>query len=67
MSIHSNDYYEVLGVPRGASEADIKRAYKKLALRWHPDKNPDDRDGAEANFKRVSEAYDVLTDPTKKQ
>eukprot|EP00285_Hemiselmis_virescens_P005962 CAMPEP_0173390112 /NCGR_PEP_ID=MMETSP1356-20130122/14304_1 /TAXON_ID=77927 ORGANISM="Hemiselmis virescens, Strain PCC157" /NCGR_SAMPLE_ID=MMETSP1356 /ASSEMBLY_ACC=CAM_ASM_000847 /LENGTH=76 /DNA_ID=CAMNT_0014347433 /DNA_START=225 /DNA_END=451 /DNA_ORIENTATION=+ len=67
MSVHSEDYYQVLGIARGASEAEMKKAYKKLALRWHPDKNPEDREGAEANFKRVSEAYDVLTDPQKKQ
>jgi curved DNA-binding protein CbpA len=52
---NSDDYYEVLGL-----ENDVKKAYKKAALRYHPDKNPDDREGAEARFKRVSEAYQVL-------
>ena len=67
MSVESEEYYEVLGVPRGANEADIKKAYKKLALKWHPDKNPDQRDNAERIFKRVSEAYEVLSDPEKRK
>lgn len=62
----ADDYYEVLGVPRGATESDIKKAYKKAALRHHPDKNPDDRAGAEARFKNVSEAYEALADPQKR-
>ena len=57
---NSDDYYEVLGLSRDADETDVKKAYKKAALRYHPDKNPDDREGAEARFKRVSEAYQVL-------
>ena len=67
MSVESEDYYEVLGIPRGSGEADIKKAYKKLALKWHPDKNPDQRDNAERIFKRVSEAYEVLSDPEKRK
>ena len=63
---NADDYYEVLGVPRGATESDIKKAYKKAALRHHPDKNPDDRAGAEARFKNVSEAYEALADPQKR-
>src|SRR5579884_1217979 len=59
------DYYEVLGVPRNASEADIKKAYRKLARENHPDRNPGDKQ-AEARFKEVQEAYDVLSDKTKR-
>jgi curved DNA-binding protein CbpA len=63
---NSDDYYEVLGLSRDAGENDIKKAYKKAALRFHPDKNPDDREGAEARFKRVSEAYQVLLESQKR-
>ncbi len=59
------DYYEVLGVARGASESDIKKAYRKLAMKHHPDRNPDDK-SAEEKFKEISEAYEVLTDSEKK-
>ncbi len=59
------DYYEVLGVTRNASEADIKKAYRKLALKYHPDKNPDDKD-AEEKFKEAAEAYEVLSDSEKR-
>lgn len=59
------DYYEVLGVPRNASEADIKKAYRRLARQYHPDRNPGDKQ-AEARFKEVQEAYDVLNDKTKR-
>jgi len=58
------DYYTLLGVPPHASEAEIKRAYRKLAIQYHPDKNPDP--SAEALFKEINEAYDVLSDPEKK-
>jgi len=61
------DYYEALGVARDASAEDIKRAYRKLALKWHPDRHQaGDRDAAEARFKRISEAYEVLSDPEKR-
>ena len=60
------DYYEVLGVQKGASEDEIKKAYKKLARKYHPDLNRDDPKAAEEKFKEVNEAYDVLKDPQKK-
>jgi molecular chaperone DnaJ len=59
------DYYEVLGVGRNASEEEVKRAYRKLAVKFHPDKNPDDPH-AEEKFKELGEAYDVLMDPEKR-
>lgn len=60
------DYYELLGVDRNATASQIKTAYRKLALKWHPDKNPDNPELASAKFKKFSEAYDVLSDPKKK-
>jgi molecular chaperone DnaJ len=60
------DYYELLGVDRKSSADEIKKAYRKLAMKYHPDRNPDDKD-AEARFKEVSEAYEVLSDTSKKQ
>ncbi len=59
------DYYEALGVNRDASEEDIKKAYRKLAMKWHPDRNPDNPK-AEERFKEAKEAYEVLTDPHKR-
>src|SRR6184192_4157205 len=64
MPTTKRDYYEVLGVPRGAPEDDVKRAYRKLAVKFHPDKNPNDPH-AEERFKELGEAYDVLIDPDK--
>ena len=59
------DYYEVLGVEKGASEADLKKAYRRLAMKFHPDRNPDD-EKAEEKFKEATEAYEVLTDANKR-
>jgi len=56
------DYYDVLKVPKTANTDDIKRAYRKLALKWHPDKNPEKQDEATKKFKEISEAYEVLSD-----
>jgi len=59
------DYYELLGVARNASEADLKKAYRRLAMKYHPDRNPDDQE-AEEKFKEAKEAYDVLSDARKR-
>ena len=59
------DYYEILGISKDADESEIKKAYRKMALKYHPDKNPDDPD-AEKKFKKAAEAYDVLKDPNKR-
>ena len=60
------DYYEILGVYRAATQDDIKRVYRKLALKYHPDRNPDDKD-SEEKFKEATEAYEVLKDPERRQ
>ncbi|KAH0518854.1 DnaJ-like protein subfamily B member 7 [Microtus ochrogaster] len=60
------DYYEVLGVQRYALPEDIKRAYRKVALKWHPDKNPENKEEAERKFKEVAEAYEVLSNGEKR-
>jgi DnaJ-class molecular chaperone len=60
------DYYEILGISKSATDSDIKKAYRKLALKWHPDKNLNNPDQASEIFRKVSEAYEVLSDPVKR-
>src|SRR5450759_1108463 len=60
------DFYEILGVARAAADDEIKKAYRKLALQWHPDKNPDNKEAAEEKFKEAAEAYSVLSDGQKR-
>jgi len=66
-NVDADDYYQVLGVSRNASKDDIAKAYKRLALKYHPDKNPDNREEAEEQFKKVAQAYDVLHDPEQRK
>jgi len=61
------DYYRVLEVSKNATTADIKKAYRRLALKWHPDKNPDNQDDATKKFKEISEAYEVLADDKRRR
>lgn len=62
----SEDFYEVLGVPKSAQENEIKKAYRKLSLKYHPDKNPDNKEAAEEIFKKISFAYGILSDKKKR-
>ncbi len=64
--MEKRDYYEVLGVPKDAGAEDIKKTYRKLAFKYHPDKNPGKEKESEEKFKEISEAYEVLSDPQKK-
>ena len=61
------DYYSILGVPPSADEKAIKKGYRAQAIKWHPDKNPNNAEEAEERFKAVAEAYEVLSDPEKKR
>ena len=60
------DFYEILGIDKSASSAEIKKAYRKKAIEYHPDKNPGDKN-AEANFKKAAQAYEILSDPNKRK
>uniref|UniRef100_A0A803V1P2 DnaJ heat shock protein family (Hsp40) member B8 n=1 Tax=Ficedula albicollis TaxID=59894 RepID=A0A803V1P2_FICAL len=60
------DYYKVLGLQEDASQDDIKKSYHKLALKWHPDKNPKNKEEAEKRFKEIVEAYEILSNPQKR-
>lgn len=62
----SKNYYDILEIDKNANESEIKKAYKKMAVKWHPDKNPDNKEESEQKFKEISEAYHVLSDPEKK-
>lgn len=63
-AVMGKDYYKILGIQSGANEDEIKKAYRKMALKYHPDKNKDPN--AEEKFKEIAEAYDVLSDPKKR-
>jgi len=63
----AKDHYQVLGVARSATDAEIKKAYRKLALKWHPDKNPDNQEVAQAKFQEIGAAFDILSDPEKRK
>lgn len=63
----AEDYYQILGVNKKASADEIKKAYRKLAIKWHPDKNPNNKAAAEEKFKKISEAYAVLSDAKKRE
>ena len=65
--LSSSDYYKILGVSKNVTDTDLKKAYRKLALKWHPDKNQDKKDLASDNFKKIGEAYEVLSDSNKRK
>lgn len=66
MKTDKKDYYDVLGLSKTASETDIKKSYRKLALKWHPDKNQDCKEKASKMFKELGEAYSILSDKDKR-
>lgn len=61
-----SDYYDILGVSKGASNEELKKAYRKQALEWHPDRHKDEKEAAEKRFKEINEAYQILSDPQKR-
>jgi len=63
----AEDYYKVLGVKRDANDKQIKKAFKKMAIKYHPDKNTEDPEGAKAKFQKIANAYEVLSDPEKRE
>ena len=63
----SKDYYKILGIQKSASPDEIKKAYRKLALKWHPDKNPDNQEEAQSKFQEINAAFEILSDPEKKK
>ena len=65
--MENTKFYDILGVSKTASDSEIKKAYKKQALKWHPDKNKDNSEYAEKKFKEVGFAYRVLSDPKKRE
>src|SRR5438876_11959546 len=65
LAMAKRDYYEILGVQRTATDAEMKASYRKLAMKWHPDRNPGDKD-CEHRFKEINEAYEILKDPNKR-
>ena len=67
MAEQKRDYYEVLGVSKTATADELKKAYRQLAKKYHPDANPNNKQEAEAKFKEVNEAYETLSDPQKRQ
>ena len=66
MSLEAKDFYATLQVPKAATDVDIKKAYRKLAMRYHPDKNPENPEEAARKFQEIGEAYDVLSDLEKR-
>ena len=64
---NNNEYYELLNIDKSANDNDIKKSYRKLAMKWHPDKNPDNLNEASSKFKKITEAYSVLSDPEKRK
>jgi len=66
MRMANEDFYSILGVPKNSTDAELKKAYRKLALKWHPDKNPNNKEQAEEMFKSIAEAYEVLSDKDKR-
>ena len=63
----ADKYYQILGVPKTATADEIKKAYRKLAVKWHPDRNPDNKELADKKFKEIGEAYSTLSDPEKRK